>query len=86
MQSTHTTQPYVTFNNGSKFPQIGLGTFNSNEGDCFEIVKAAFIDKGYRALDTATIYQNEDIIGDALQEVFKSGIKREDVFITTKLW
>jgi diketogulonate reductase-like aldo/keto reductase len=76
----------VTLNNGGKFPQIGLGTFNSNEGDCFEIVKAAFIDKGYRALDTATIYQNEDIIGDALQEVFKSGIKREDVFITTKLW
>jgi alcohol dehydrogenase (NADP+) len=78
--------PYVTLNNGTKFPQIGLGTFLSTEGDCFTVVKESILNHGYRAIDTATIYQNEEVIGNALQEVFAAGIKREDLFITTKLW
>lgn len=78
--------PYVTLNNGVKFPQIGLGTFQSSEGDCKIVVREAIINHGYRAIDTATIYNNEEAIGEALQEAFAAGIKREDVFITTKLW
>ena len=41
---------------------------------------------GYRHIVTASIYQNEEAIGEALREAFKAGIKREDVFFTTKLW
>lgn len=81
-----TSQPFVTFLNGNKCPQIGLGTFLSTEGDCKTIVKSAIIDNGYRLIDTASFYGNEEVIGEALQESFASGIKREEVFITTKLW
>ena len=77
--------PYVTLLNGNKFPQIGLGTFMSTEGDCHSIVKSAILDHGYRAIDTASLYGNEEVIGDALQECFAT-VKREEVFITTKLW
>jgi len=80
-------QPYATFNNGVKFPSIGLGTFASTEGDCKAVVIDAILNKGYRHIDTASIYQNEGVIGEALQEVFATGkVKREEVFITTKLW
>ena len=79
-------QPYVTLNNGIKMPQIGLGTYDDSEGDVIAVVKAAILEHGYRHIDTAKVYQNEDKIGEALQECFKQGIKREDVFITTKLW
>ena len=72
-------QPYVIFNNGNKFPQIGLGTFLSSEGDTVKVVFEAIVNNGYRHIDTASIYQNEDAIGEALQEAFKAGIKREDV-------
>lgn len=51
-----------------------------------EVVKAAILDHGYRHIDTAKVYENEDKIGEALQECFKAGIKREELFITTKLW
>ncbi len=80
------SQPYVKFNNGNSFPAIGLGTFQSCEGDCRNIVKEAVLNFGYRAIDTASLYGNEEAIGDALQECFAAGVKREDVFITTKLW
>ena len=86
MQSEKKTAPYITFKNGNSFPQIGLGTFLASEGDCKEIVRSAIVDHGYRGIDTATIYNNEEAIGEALQAVFASGIKREVVFITTKLW
>jgi diketogulonate reductase-like aldo/keto reductase len=76
----------VTFNNGNKFPQIGLGTFLSTEGDTVKVVYEAIVTNGYRHIDTASIYQNEEAIGEALQQAFKAGIKREEVFITTKLW
>ena len=49
-------------------------------------MKEAIVNHGYRGIDTAAIYANEEAIGDALQEVFATGIKREEVFITTKLW
>jgi diketogulonate reductase-like aldo/keto reductase len=48
--------PYTTFNNGVKFPSIGLGTFASSEGDCKTVVVDAILNKGYRHIDTASIY------------------------------
>ncbi|TNV77264.1 hypothetical protein FGO68_gene15619 [Halteria grandinella] len=86
VDSPATSQPYLTFSNGTKFPAIGLGTFLSTEGDCKTVVKEAILNHGYRNIDTATIYENEEAIGEALQEVFAAGIKREDVTVTTKLW
>ena len=49
-------------------------------------MREAILNHGYRNIDTATIYGNEEAIGEALQECFAAGIKREDVTITTKLW
>lgn len=50
------------------------------------MVKSSILDHGYRHIDTASLYGNEEAIGEALQQCFKEGIKREDLFITTKLW
>ncbi len=82
-----TGSPYVTFNNGHKFPAIGLGTFLSSEGDCRQVVYDAIVNHGYRHIDTASIYQNEEAVGDAIQQAIATGkVKREDIFVTTKLW
>ena len=75
--------PYLTFNNGKKIPQIGLGTFRISPNEvctekCLEAMKI-----GYRHFDTAHFYQNEKGVGEA---VLKSGLKREDIFVTSKLW
>jgi len=67
-------------------PVIGLGKYDSEEGDVKSVVKAAILEHGYRHIDTAKVYRNEDKIGEALQECFSQGIKREDLFIVTKLW
>jgi len=76
---------HITLSTGKKMPIIGLGTWQSKP----EEVKAAVlkaIEVGYRLIDTAYAYGNEHVIGEALQEAFKSGkVKREDMFITTKL-
>lgn len=76
-------QTYVTLNNGAKIPQFGLGVFMINgdeetEKACLEAFKC-----GYRHIDTAHAYQNERGVGSAVK---KSGLKREDVWITSKLW
>ena len=79
-------QPYITFNNGQKLPQVGLGTFLS-DNKVEAIIKKAILEDGYRHIDTASIYKNEEFIGNALQEVFATGpLKREDIYITTKLF
>ena len=58
--------------------------FAENEiGDC---LKSAIMDFGYRMIDTAPIYGNEVAIGNALKECMDQGIKREDLFVTSKLW
>lgn len=70
-------------------PSLGLGTFGGTEEvkiSVKELVKAAILEHGYRHIDTAKDYENEAEIGEALQEVMASGVKREDLFITSKLW
>ncbi|KAI6195889.1 alcohol dehydrogenase [Aphelenchoides besseyi] len=76
----------ITLSNGVKMPIFGLGTWQANEGEVAAALRVA-LENGYRLIDTATAYQNEAEIGAVLQEFFKAGkLKREDVFITTKLF
>jgi len=76
---------HLTLSTGCKMPIIGLGTFQSKPEEIKLAVQSA-IETGYRLIDTAYVYGNEQVIGETLQEAFKSGkVKREDMFITTKL-
>lgn len=76
----------LKFKNGDSMHSIGLGTWKANGNDLKDAVKNALY-AGYRHIDTAKNYNNEEIIGEALSEVFAEGkILREDVFITSKLW
>lgn len=75
----------ITLNTGAKLPIVGYGTWQSSGVDLERGLNSA-LEAGYRHIDTAAIYGNEDIIGKVLQEWFVSGkLKREDIFITTKL-
>lgn len=57
MESTIVTeQPFVTLNNGIKMPSIGLGTYDSAEGEIDVVLKSAILDHGYRHIDTAKVY------------------------------
>ena len=74
---------YVTLNNEIKMPSVGFGVFQIPEKEeCVRVVKDA-IDVGYRLIDTAQAYGNEEAVGEAIME---SSIPREDLFITTKVW
>ncbi|XP_046549219.1 aldo-keto reductase family 1 member B7-like [Haliotis rubra] len=77
----------VTLNSGHKMPLVGLGSWQvTSPEECKDTIRAA-LDAGYKHIDTAYAYQNEAFIGEVLQEYFKAGkLKREDIFITTKLW
>jgi len=74
--------PPIVLNNGVRMPQLGFGVFQIPDAETTEAVAAA-LDAGYRSIDTAAIYGNEAGTGRALAE---SGIAREDLFITSKLW
>lgn len=69
-------------NNDTLMPIIGLGTFRSKDEDAYKAVLTA-LKAGYRHIDTAAVYGNEEAVGRAIKD---SGLKREDLFITTKLW
>lgn len=71
-----------TMNNGLSIPAVGFGTFDSDGDELYQAVLAA-LRAGYRHIDTATYYGNEESIGRALKD---SGIPRDELFITTKLW
>jgi diketogulonate reductase-like aldo/keto reductase len=69
-------------------PAIGLGTFGSDHASHEEVAAAVrgAAQVGYRHFDCAAVYRNEELIGDALQDVMASGVKREELWITSKLW
>lgn len=74
---------YVTLNNGLKMPAAGFGVFQIQDKDeCIKVVLDA-IDAGYRLIDTAQSYGNEEAVGEAIA---KSPVPREELFITTKVW
>ncbi|MCD8129406.1 MAG: aldo/keto reductase, partial [Oscillospiraceae bacterium] len=73
---------YVTLNNGVKMPQLGYGVYQVTKEECERCVLDA-LETGYRSLDTAQSYFNEEEVGSAIQ---KSGLPREEIFLTTKVW
>nr|XP_002124922.3 uncharacterized protein LOC100179582 [Ciona intestinalis] len=76
----------VTLNNGVKMPMVGLGTFQIKSEDIFHQTLDSALGCGYRLIDTAAVYKNEHLITSCLPELLeKYGLKREDVFVTTKL-
>lgn len=77
---------YYTLNNGLKMPKIGLGTYAMTPETMEDTIFEAFTKHNVRSIDTASFYDNEESVGRALQRIFKAGIKREEVFVTTKLW
>ncbi|KAB0681241.1 aldo/keto reductase [Aureimonas leprariae] len=74
-------QPTITFHDGRAIPQIGLGVWQTPDADAAEVVATA-LKAGYRHIDTAAGYENERGVGEGLS---RSGIERNEVFVTTKL-
>ncbi|MHC1694258.1 MAG: aldo/keto reductase [Eubacteriales bacterium] len=70
-------------NNGVEIPYLGLGVFQSKNGEETENAVRIALEAGYRHIDTAAIYGNEESVGKAIRE---SGIPRSEIFLTTKLW
>jgi 2,5-diketo-D-gluconate reductase A len=80
--STDTNVPRVGLNDGREMPQVGFGVFQVPPEQTAEAVTLA-LQAGYRAIDTAAAYRNEAEVGEAVRA---SGIPRDDVFVTTKVW
>ena len=74
--------PSVLLGDGVSIPQFGLGTYELPPNETSSVVQSA-IELGYRHIDTASLYANEREVGRAIAS---SGIKREEFFVTTKLW
>ncbi|WP_371179814.1 aldo/keto reductase [Chelativorans sp. J32] len=75
-------QPHLTFSDGRSIPQIGLGVWRTPNDVAVTAVRTA-LEAGYRHIDTAKLYENEEGVGEGLRS---SGVPREDVFLTTKVW
>jgi 2,5-diketo-D-gluconate reductase B len=73
---------FVEANGGARIPAIGLGTWELRGRGCARLVEQA-LKLGYRHIDTAQVYENEREVGEGLRA---SGVKRDDVFVTTKVW
>ena len=74
---------YREFYNGVKIPMLGFGVFQIPDYETAKNAVLTALKTGYRLIDTAQAYMNETAVGDAIRE---SGIAREDIFITSKLW
>lgn len=73
---------YVQLNNGLKMPMLGYGVYQVTKDECERCVLDA-LKTGYRLIDTAQSYFNEEEVGSAIA---KSGVPREEIFLTTKVW
>ena len=73
---------YVTLNNGIKMPVLGYGVYQVSNEECEKCVLDA-VSAGYRSIDTAQAYANEEAVGNAVK---KCGVPRDQLFITTKVW
>ena len=80
--------PYKTTATGARMPVVGLGTFGSDHYPIEEIAAAVkgAIEVGYRHIDCAAVYGNEHLVGQALRETMHAGIRRAELWITSKLW
>ena len=76
------TVPNVVLNNGIEIPQLGFGVWRVPDPETQAAVAAA-LDAGYRHIDTAKLYDNEEGVGAAVRE---SGLDRDEVFVTSKVW
>ena len=76
-------QTYITLNDGNRIPQFGLGVYMVPEGPATENAVLDALKMGIRHIDTAHAYQNERSVGKAVKA---SGVPREEIWITTKLW
>jgi 2,5-diketo-D-gluconate reductase A len=74
--------PTLVLNNGVEIPQLGFGVFKVPAAKTRAAVRVA-LDVGYRHVDTAALYRNEVGVGEAVRD---SGLRREDVFVTSKVW
>lgn len=84
--TTH-LQAKATLHNGVEMPWFGIGVFKVEEGtELVNAVKAALV-HGYRSVDTAAIYGNEEGVGEGIRQgLQEAGLKREDIFVTSKVW
>ena len=80
--------PYQTLYTGARIPAIGIGTFGSDRFSGDEVAAAVLgaISVGYRHIDCAAVYGNEHLIGGSLKKAIAGGIKREELFVTSKVW
>ncbi len=76
------TVPTVTLPDGVEMPRVGFGVFQVPPAEAADVVSTA-LDAGYRSIDTAAIYGNEEGVGEAIA---RSGLPRDELFVTTKLW
>ena len=75
--------PSVTLNNGVEMPLLGFGVYQIRDADECERSVYEAIHTGYRLIDTAAAYGNEEAVGNAIK---RAGVSREELFVTTKLW
>ena len=80
--------PQRTLRGGDKMPCIGMGTFGSDRFSAEDVAAAVkgAAEVGFRLFDCASVYGNEHLIGEVFEDIIKTGIKREELFITSKLW
>ena len=79
----NSTTDCTILNNGLKMPWLGFGVFQIQDGQRVEQAVETALEIGYRSIDTAAVYKNERGVGKAIRQ---SGISREDIFLTTKVW
>ena len=77
-----THQPRISFSNGHSIPQVGLGVWKTPNDGAVTAVRAA-LEAGYRHIDTAAVYENEEGVG---RGIHASGVARDEIFLTTKVW